>query len=214
MDPVAISARIASSISSATILRSGATEAGRSGVDAVTIDWPVSERPRGAVARAKTDTAGGVAAGEAVVVSSFPRRWTFPADSIRGAEVVARWIDGEPAAIEWAIGSGCSRSVAVPVTSVGDLAIRADFVRFVEAIAAPCAARRPFIAAGNESLAMLAGNGGLAPREAFAPVDAHSWLAPWLLGLALALAVAELFVRGRKAVRISRAGSASVRRAA
>ena len=212
-DPVAASARLARSVSDAAIVRGG-TESESLGPDGATIDWPASERPRGAVARARPDTIGGVASGEAVIVSSFPRRWAFPADSIRGAEVVARWIDGEPAAIEWTSGSGCSRSVAVPVTSVGDLPIRADFVRFVEAISAPCAKRRPFTPASDESLAMLTGNGGLAPREAFAPIDAHSWLSPWLLGLALALAIAELFLRGRKVLRISGAESASVRRAA
>jgi hypothetical protein len=213
-DPVAVTARVARPVSSTTIIRDRGAGGATPGSDGMTIDWPSSTRPRGAVARARLDTAGGVASGAAVVVASFPRRWAFPADSIRGAGVVARWIDGEPAAIEWPSSSGCSRSVAVPVTSVGDLAIRADFIRLVEAITSPCAAQRPFVPASSESFAMLRGNGGLAPRGAFAPVDAHSWLSPWLLGLAVALALAELFVRGRKAARLSGAESTAVRRAA
>jgi hypothetical protein len=47
-------------------------------------------------------------------------------------------------------------------------------------------------------VAKLEGKGGLAPREAFQPLsDAHSGLAPWLFALAIAAAIAELFVRRR-----------------
>jgi hypothetical protein len=47
-------------------------------------------------------------------------------------------------------------------------------------------------------VARLEGKSGLAPRAAFQPLtDAHSDLAPWLFALALAAAIAELFVRRR-----------------
>jgi len=49
------------------------------------------------------------------------------------------------------------------------------------------------------AIARLAGNGGLASRDAFQPaIDTRSPLAPWLFALAIAAAVAELFVRRRK----------------
>ena len=137
-------------------------------------------------------------AGDAVVVSTFDRQWSFPPDSLRGAEVIARWVDGEPAAVEKPDGTGCVRSVAVPVTPVGDFVIRHDFVRFVASLSRPCAQITSLIPADPALVAKLEGKGGLAPRAAFQPLtDAHSDLAPWLFALAIAAAIAELFVRRR-----------------
>jgi hypothetical protein len=162
------------------------------------IAWPASTRPRFAVQRAVRDTVGGVMAGEAVIVSAFERQWSFPADSLRGGEVVARWIDGDPAAIEKSDGTGCVRSVAVPVSPVGDLAIRKDFVRFVASLSGPCSRMTSLIPADPSVLSKLEGKGGLAARAAFQPLsDARSDLAPWLFALAIVAAIAELFVRQR-----------------
>ena len=160
--------------------------------------WPASTRPRFAAPRAVRDTVGGVMAGDAVVVSTFDRQWTFPPDSLRGADVIARWVDGEPAAVEKPDGNGCVRSVAIPVTPVGDFVIRHDFVRFVASLTRPCSQITSLIPADPAVVAKLEGKGGLAPRSAFQPLtDAHSDLAPWLLALAIAAAIAELFVRRR-----------------
>ncbi|MDP9203741.1 MAG: BatA domain-containing protein [Gemmatimonadota bacterium] len=162
------------------------------------IEWPASTRPRFAVQRTMRDTVGGVMAGEAVVVAAFDRQWRFPSDSLRGGEVIARWVDGEPAAIEKPDGAGCVRSVAVPVTPVGDLVIRHDFVHFVATLSRACAQKTAPIPADPVVVAKLEGKSGLAPREAFQPLtDAHSDLAPWLFALAIAAAIAELFVRRR-----------------
>ncbi len=162
------------------------------------IEWPASTRPRFAVQRAARDTVGGVMAGEAGVVSTFDRQWSFPADSLRGTEVIARWVDGEPAAIEKPDGAGCVRSVAVPVTPVGDFVIRKDFIRLVESLSRPCAGITSLAPADPAIVASLAGKGGLASRAAFQPLtDARSTLAPWLFALALAATIAELFVRRR-----------------
>ncbi|MEA2761827.1 MAG: hypothetical protein QOD47_1111, partial [Gemmatimonadaceae bacterium] len=162
------------------------------------IAWPASTRPRFAVQRAVRDTVGGVTAGESVVVSAFERQWSFPADSLRGGEVIARWIDGDPAAIEKSDGAGCVRSVAVPVSLVGDLAIRKDFVRFVASLSGPCSRMTSLISADPSVLLKLEGKGGLAPRAGFQPLsDARSDLAPWLFALAIVAAIAELFVRQR-----------------
>ena len=148
--------------------------------------------------RAVKDTVGGVMAGEAGVVAAFERTWSYPPDSLRDGEVIARWVDGEPAAIEKPDGPGCVRSVAIPVTPVGDLVIRTEFVRFVASLSRPCAQTTSLIPADPSVVAKLEGKGGLAPREAFQPLtDARSELAPWLFALALAAAIAELFVRRR-----------------
>ena len=176
------------------------------------IGWPASTRPRFAVPRAVRDTVGGVMAGDAVVVSTFERQWTFPPDSLRGAEVIARWVDGEPAAVENPDGNGCVRSVAIPVTPVGDFVIRHDFVRFVASLARPCSQVTSVIPADPAVVASLEGKGGLAPRSAFQPLtDAHSDLAPWLFALAIAAAIAELFVRrrGRDARTVASGGKSS-----
>ncbi len=162
------------------------------------IEWPVAGRPSGAVPRPIRDTVGGVMAGNAAVVATFERAWTFPADSLRDADVIARWVDGEPAALERPNGAGCLRSVAIPVTPVGDLVIRHDWTRFVASLSGPCARVTSLIPADPGEVAKLEGKGGLAPREAFQPLtDAQSPLAPWLFGLALATAIGELFVRRR-----------------
>jgi hypothetical protein len=151
-------------------------------------------------------------AGEAVVVSTFDRQWSYPADSLRGAEVIARWVDGEPAAIEKPDGTGCIRSVAVPVSPVGDFVIRRDFVRFVSSLSRPCSRITSLIPADPAAVAKLEGKGGLAPRAAFQPrTDARSDLAPWLFALAIAAAIAELFVRrrGRDTKTLAERGNSS-----
>lgn len=164
----------------------------------VLVDWPASTRPRFAVARVVKDTVGGVSTDEAIVVSAFERRWSFPPDSLRGAEVIGRWVDGEPAAIEKPDGTGCMRSVTIPVSPVGDFLIRKDVLRLVASLASPCSAITSLVPADPESIARLEGKGGLAPRAAFQPLsDARSDLAPWLFALALAAAIAELLVRRR-----------------
>ena len=162
----------------------------------VLIAWPASSRPRFAAQRPTIDTIGGVISGEEAVVAAFERRWRYPPDSLQGGEVVARWVDGEPAAIEKSEGQGCVRSVAIPVTPVGDLAIRNEFVRLVSSLSRPCVRVTSSIPADPALVSRLEGKGGLAPREAFHPAtDAKSPLAPWLFALALAAAIAELFVR-------------------
>ena len=181
------------------------------------IEWPETARPRGAIPRSSRDTIGGILSGHSLVVSAFERRWMFPADSIRESDVVARWIDGEPAAIETPSGRGCVRSVAVPVPSVGDLVIRKDFERFVAALSGDCISITSSIPADDAAVVRLAGQGGLAPREAFRPRgDIRSAMAPWLIGLAIAAAIAELFVRRRRvASQPAATGSSSdARRAA
>ncbi len=161
------------------------------------VEWPASARPRGTVARAVRDTIGGVVAGGDVVIAGFERRWKFVPDSLREAEVIARWIDGEPAAVEWATPEGCLRSVAVPVSPAGDLVIRSAFVRFVQAMTGKCASRK-FDPMSPQAMASLTGTGGKASRDAFRPRrDVHSTLAPWLFALAIAAAVAEIFLRRR-----------------
>ena len=139
-----------------------------------------------------------------VLVAPFERRWEFPRDSLRGARVVARWVDGEPAAIEWLIAgdrSGrCARSVAIPLDSTGDLVLRPDFLRMRDRLLGACGAgaTQPDSAAAATLAKVVAGSGRLARASAFPPgPSASSPLAPWLLALALVAALLELLVRRR-----------------
>lgn len=201
---------------SARIVRAGAREVVADSIQRPSVIWPLNGRPAGAIARTKRDTVGAVLAGNALLVAAFERKWSYPADSIRGAEVVARWVDGEPAAIEWSTAGGCRRSVAVPVAQAGDLVLRADYKKFAAALSGDCIARTSIEPASPERISSLAGTGGLAPRESFQPRgDIHSNLATWLLALAVTAAVAELFVRRhRKLLQAESRQSSDARRAA
>jgi hypothetical protein len=164
-----------------------------------TLLWAPTTRPRGALARARPDTIGGVVAGEATVVAPFARAWRYPRDSLRGATVIARWVDGEPAAVEWANAAGCIRSISIQAPAAGDLVLRSDFAALVARLNSACPGAQPVVPIAESMVASLTGAGGYASRRAFAPhLDARSTLAPWLFGLAIALALAELLVRTRR----------------
>jgi len=89
--------------------------------------------------RDAADTQGGVVAGGHIVVSTFTR-----ALGVRQGRVIARWVDGEPAASERALGRGCMREVAIPVDDAGDLALRESFRGVAESLLDPCGGARDF----------------------------------------------------------------------
>lgn len=163
--------------------------------------WDATTRPPRAVASARIDTIGAVVAGTDVVVAPFGRAWRYPADSLRGATVVARWIDGEPAAVEWRQeGGGCARSIAIPVDTTGDLVLRPAFVRLRARLTGACGAAiiDPAAPTSDALAVTLAGTGPLVSASAIPPGPAApSTLAPWLLGAALLLALVELLARAR-----------------
>jgi Aerotolerance regulator N-terminal len=99
-----------------------------------TIVWPADGHARGAVARRVVDTIGGVVIGKSVIVAPFVRRWGFDT----AARVLARWVDGEPAAVERVVGTRCEHAVAVPVPADGDLVLRSEWRRLVDVVGAPC----------------------------------------------------------------------------
>src|SRR5690606_39993333 len=81
-------------------------------------------------ARAAPDTVGALTAGGVAVVAPFERWAAYDEAAGDGAaRVVARWLDGEPAAVEVAHGAGCIRTVTVGVPPRGDRARQARFAR-------------------------------------------------------------------------------------
>lgn len=164
------------------------------------VRWPAEGAPPGWHARTRPDTTGAVVAGEAVLVYPLERRWHL--DASDDSPVVARWVDGEPAAVERVVGvGGCIRDVAVPVPERGDVMLRPSFARLVTALGAPCLAATGGTGMDADALAALAGDGPLASREDIAaPEVVATPLVPWLLAAALALVLLELWVRrGRRA---------------
>lgn len=168
------------------------------------VRWPAEGAPPGWRERPRVDTAGAVVAGEAVLVYPLERRWgPDPAGQGRGegGRVVARWVDGEVAAVEREVGAGCIRDVAIPVPERGDVAFRPSFGHLVRVLAAPCGAGRGAgDALSDADLEALEGEGPLAAREAIPePEIIATPLVPWLLGAALLLLVLELWLRrGRR----------------
>jgi hypothetical protein len=153
-----------------------------------------ASRPRLAVARNRIDTVGAVVAGGHVVIAPFERRWRFVSDSLAHSRVIARWVDGEPAAIEWDSASTCMRSIAVPVDSTGDMLLRPSFAGFRAALARPCL--QVGSAPDPEATTMLAATGNLATAAQFPPsMDVDSPLARWLAALAIALAIIDMILR-------------------
>ncbi len=137
----------------------------------------------------------GLAVGGEVVVASMARG-ALP----EGGRVVARWSDGAPAASEQTVGSGCIRRVGVGIPAQGDLPLRATFQRMVRDLSSACGARggEP---ANDSTLRRMEGPRALASGAGLAAsVAPPSRLASWLLGIALACALAELLVRRGRGV--------------
>jgi hypothetical protein len=148
----------------------------------VVVRWPDSTRVRGSI-----DTTTAVVVAGATVIAPFERRWSADTD---GGVVIARWIDAEPAAVERITPDGCARSVVVPIPADGDLTLRPEFARFSKAMHAPCGATRP--RDGGEWAIDTVHSFRVAAPET--PV-ASARLVAWLLGTAVALLIAELWIR-------------------
>lgn len=168
-------------------------------------------------ARAAPDSVGGLAAGDAVVVAPFERWAEYDEGAAARAagegagRVVARWADGEPAAIEVPHGAGCIRTVMVGVPARGDLVLQPRFTRLAAVLTGRCGGPVQAGALDSSRLASLAGQpatwraaGSALPR----PEVIRSTLAPWLFAAALGFALAALVVQRRVAghARASGAG--------
>ncbi|MHB1225043.1 MAG: hypothetical protein ACYC2G_13535, partial [Gemmatimonadaceae bacterium] len=146
--------------------------------------------------RATVDTVGAVVAmAGATLVAPLERRWQRAADA-PPARVVARWVDGEPAAVERTVGDGCVRDVSIAVPERGDLILRPQFARLLVALTRPCDVLTPSAPLAGMERAALAGSGPLAASAAIPAPDVEvTPLVAWLIAASLLLALVELWVR-------------------
>ena len=162
----------------------------------VLVHWPATGPPSERTGEERADTMGAAVVGDVVVVAPFERSRRLPE-----GPALARWLDGEPAAVEQVLGTGCIRDVAIPVSAAGDLVLRSPFLRLVDALTEPCGGRPDFTPPDDSLLSTLAGSGALLSRRSVPASRPPSPLAGWLLAGALALALAEPAVRRRRSGR-------------
>ena len=160
--------------------------------------WPADLASSALRRRLPVDTALGVGDGPHVVVGSFERTHE-PTD---GA-VLARWLDGTPAATEVVFGKGCVREVAIPVDRVGDIALRDNFRALARRFSEQCGGARDFSTV--ELSALRSEPGGHSARTGSDPQPSSrdsgpSRLALWLALAVLAILMAEQLLRRRTRV--------------
>lgn len=171
----------------------------------VLVHWPVASAPAGFIARRDSSRAWGVIGRGPAVLAPLERRWQY-VPGVHGA-AVAWWVDGEVAAAEGPLGGGCVRSVAIPVSSGGDFVLRPEFHALLRELVQPCGGEARLAPIPAATLAMLEGNGGLAPASAFArPALEASPLTRWLLIASLVSALLELLARSSRASRTPATG--------
>jgi len=165
--------------------------------------WP-TERAAGWSGRPAVDTAFAVTAPSlsggdatdaraATVVAPFVRSLVPPP-----GRVLARWSDGEPAATETALGTGCLRAVAVPVPVVGDLVLTPSFRHFARRMASPCGGSAALTYVSDTVLAATLPAvvpSPDRPNVASVALETNSKVTVWLLALALAAALGEMWLR-------------------
>jgi hypothetical protein len=156
----------------------------------VLVHWPASDTSAEWAHRASIDAIGGVSANGVTLIARFPRLW-----SLKG-RAIARWADGESAAVENVTGDGCIRDVAVLVDDPSDVTLRVPFRRFASELLVPCGGRRSARLLSEARVASLVGNGGLASARAITDATtASSRWTPWLMVLAAVVLITELAIR-------------------
>jgi hypothetical protein len=156
----------------------------------VLLHWPGTDSGATWAPRVPIDALGGVTSSSGTVVGRFPRAWQL------AGTPVARWSDGEVAAVEHPLGAGCIRDVGILLDPASDLTLRAPFRRFLAGLLAPCGGGRAMGPSGEGDHRVLTRGGSLAPAAAMRDRSSESsrWT-PWLLALAAALLLVELAAR-------------------
>jgi hypothetical protein len=156
----------------------------------VLIHWPSADENARWPKRPTIDAIGGVTSSGGTMVARFPRLWVL------NGHAIARWADGEPAAVERATGAGCIRDVAIVFDPASDATLRPSFRDLVRPLLDPCGGARMAAPLAAPVLERLAGSGALASADALRdPSSETSRWTPWLLVIVAALLMLELMLR-------------------
>jgi hypothetical protein len=162
--------------------------------DSIRIEWADSAPGTHWSTRIRIDTVSAIRAGDAVLIYPFVRRWQPTNDG--DARVIARWADGEPAALEYRHSGGCTRSYGFALPAEGDAILRPQFQRLVASLHASCGEPRDFQPLAASVLDSIRSEGPLAPTALIArDQQRFTPLARWLLLAGLLLAIVEMFAR-------------------
>jgi len=159
----------------------------------VLVHWPASDTVADWQPRPAIDAIGGVTSSTGTLIGRFPRLWTL------SGHTIARWVDGNAAAVERPMGRGCIRDVGIVFDPSSDITLRAPFRNFVQRLLEPCGGVRRTERVDSTFLASIAG-GQTMPRLAPAAAlrdrtnESSTWT-PWLLGLGALLLLIEVVVR-------------------
>ena len=164
----------------------------------IAIEWPASGVPEGWTSSKPAVVGAVVARGEALVFP-FQRTAQIPDALAARGRALAWWSDGEVAAVEIPTATSCTRRVGIHVPASSDVLQGQAARALLLALTGPCGGERDTRALTFDDLLGLAGKGSAAPASAFrsAAVGRTPW-APLLLVLAIALLIAEWFVRDRE----------------
>lgn len=178
------------------VLRGIATAADSAWADSgrVLVVWP----------RAIADTADrvdGIHAAGSTAIGHF-----IPASSGEAGRVMARWLNGDPAAREMPHAAGCIRTIGFDIPDKGDFALTPSFQRLLAALLGPCGGFRQSGVAADSVLAALAAPPANAPA-AVAPGDIGTpdRLAAIIMAAAVLLALIELRVRRKRRAGVAEA---------
>lgn len=156
----------------------------------VLVHWPADLASGSLTRRASVDSAQGIAAAPHVVVGKFART-----HEPRSGRALVRWLDGQAAATERELGSGCIREVAIPVDAAGDVALRESFRGIVDVVTSPCGGARDVTPA---DLASLLPADDAHQRITVPATLGDGRLAAWLAIAALAILLTEQLLRRRQ----------------
>jgi len=159
----------------------------------VLVVWPTNDSAAMWPPRATIDAIGGVTSNSGTLIGRFPRAWTL------SGRAIARWADGEAAAVEHVVGRGCIRDVGIVFDPASDITLRAAFRQFTAALLEPCGGNHRTARADSAFLASIVGGAGatrLASASALGERTSESSPStPWLLALGAVLLVVEMAVR-------------------
>jgi hypothetical protein len=171
----------------------GAARVVRDSVMAADNAWAEAGRtlvvwPRSTV---RTESVDGVHAGGFTAIGHYLR-----GPAVDSGRVIARWVDGTPAAFEVSRGAGCVRSIGFDVPDAGDFVLTPSFQRLLSVLVAPCGDAHAPGVVPDSLIHALVPPPAVAPQFALPDeVRAPNRLASSILLLAVLLSVVEMRVR-------------------